>query len=350
MTPSPPQVAFVYPNPRAELAAAVARAEAPDSTLLGQNHLAELGVDARIHDPYLTRRGGGRLRWHLRELALPRELRGYDVVVTPLAALFPLAARSRPALRVVVVNYGLTTMFSRSSRPRRRLLAASAHAAAAHVALADWQADEFARQTGVPRDRFVTIPLGIDERYFAPRVTETQAVHALVLSVGKDEARDYATLTRAVDGLDARVLLAAYPRNVAGVRLPANTTARVVGSPELRDLYARAACVVVPQRRPDYPYGSEGGGLTALLEAMAMAKPVVLTERPVICEYVRDGETALVVPPEDPAALRAAIERVLGDAELAASLGRAARAAVERDYTTRKFAERLAPVLRDLAG
>ena len=38
----PPQVAFVFPNPRAELAAAVARGEAPDSTLLGQNHLGEL--------------------------------------------------------------------------------------------------------------------------------------------------------------------------------------------------------------------------------------------------------------------------------------------------------------------
>jgi hypothetical protein len=34
------QVAFVYPNPRSELVHEVEAGEAPDSTLLGQNHLA----------------------------------------------------------------------------------------------------------------------------------------------------------------------------------------------------------------------------------------------------------------------------------------------------------------------
>src|SRR5918998_6252219 len=144
-----PRLAFVYPNPRAQLAAEVARGEAPDSTLLGQNHMSALGLDARIHDPLLTRRRGGRLRWHARELVLPLELGGYDAVVTPLAALFPLAARLRPRTRVVVVNYGLTTMFERSAAPRRRLLAAAARSAAAHVALADWQGETFARQAGL---------------------------------------------------------------------------------------------------------------------------------------------------------------------------------------------------------
>jgi hypothetical protein len=88
----PPQVAFVYPNPRAELAAQVARGEAPDSTLLGQNHLAALGFDARVYDPALTRRGGGRVRWNLREVTLPWELGDAEVHFTPLAGLFPLAA------------------------------------------------------------------------------------------------------------------------------------------------------------------------------------------------------------------------------------------------------------------
>ena len=90
----PPKVAFVLPNPRAELAAQVAAGEAPDSTLLGQNHLAALGVDARLHDPALTRRGGGRLRWNLREVTLPWELGDADVAFTPLAGLFPLVARA----------------------------------------------------------------------------------------------------------------------------------------------------------------------------------------------------------------------------------------------------------------
>ena len=57
-----------------------------------------------------------------------------------------------------------------------------------------------------------------------------------------------------------------------------------------------------------------------------------------------------LVPPEDPVALRGAIERVLGDPELARSLGSAARARVERANTSPGFAERLAPLLRSAAS
>jgi glycosyltransferase involved in cell wall biosynthesis len=57
----------------------------------------------------------------------------------------------------------------------------------------------------------------------------------------------------------------------------------------------------------------------------------------------------LVVPPEDPAALRAAIERVLADAPLGETLGAAARADVEARLTTRHEAERLAPIFRATA-
>lgn len=341
-----PTVAFVYPNPRARFADDVARGAAPDSTLLGQNHLRALGLDARIHDPLLTRWGAGRLRWHARELLLPFEVGSVRAVVTPLAALFPVAAQLRRALRVVVVNYGLTTMFERSSGARRKILAAAARAADAHVALADWQGETFAAQTGLPRERWRTIPLGIDERWFSPQPAASG--EPLVLTVGKDEARDFATFAEAVRGLDAQVELAVYPRNLEGVRLPPNATARVVGPVELRELYRRAACVVLPQRRSDYPYGSEGGGLTALLEAMASARPVVATARPVLAEYVEHERTAVVVPPEEPEALRQGIERVLGDRDLAAKLGTAAREQVEREHTTRRFAERLAALLGEV--
>jgi glycosyltransferase involved in cell wall biosynthesis len=85
--------------------------------------------------------------------------------------------------------------------------------------------------------------------------------------------------------------------------------------------------------------------LTALLEGMAMAKPIVATERAILRDYVEDGVDALLVPPEDPSALREAIARVLSDRELAERLGAAARARVERNHTTRGFAARPAPVL-----
>ncbi|MDX6388789.1 MAG: glycogen synthase [Gaiellaceae bacterium] len=86
---------------------------------------------------------------------------------------------------------------------------------------------------------------------------------------------------------------------------------------ELQRLYARAAVVACPSRR-------EGFGVTCL-EAMAHGRPVVATPMGGLRDLVVDGETGLVVPARDPAALRAALERLLGDPELRRRLGEAGR-------------------------
>jgi glycosyltransferase involved in cell wall biosynthesis len=71
----------------------------------------------------------------------------------------------------------------------------------------------------------------------------------------------------------------------------------------------------------------------ALAEAMAAGLPVVATATDGTAELVADGRTGLVVDPGDPAALAAAVDRLLGDPELARSLGTAARADVSRRYS-----------------
>jgi glycosyltransferase involved in cell wall biosynthesis len=86
---------------------------------------------------------------------------------------------------------------------------------------------------------------------------------------------------------------------------------------ELHRLYARAAVVACPSRR-------EGFGV-ACLEAMAHGRPVVATSVGGLLDLVVDGETGIVVPPRDPAALRSALERLLADPDLRRRLGVAGR-------------------------
>jgi glycosyltransferase involved in cell wall biosynthesis len=64
---------------------------------------------------------------------------------------------------------------------------------------------------------------------------------------------------------------------------------------------------------------------------MAHGRPVVASAVGGLRDLVVDGETGLLVPPGDVAALRGALERLLGDSELRRRLGAAARArAAER--------------------
>jgi glycosyltransferase involved in cell wall biosynthesis len=344
-------VAFIYPNSRTALLERIARGEAPDTSLLGQNHLYEHGIAATIHNPSLRRRDRRsgllhRITWNLREVTLPWELSGVDLACTPLARVFPVMARVRRAPPVLLISYHLCATYERSSTPARRLLQASIRSAAGVVCISEAGARRLIELTGVDAERVHVAELGVDERYWTPAPV---ASDGYVITVGRDLARDYETFARAMAGLPVRAVLVAKRENLVGVDLPPNVELRLDIAPsEVRELYAGAACVVVPIRREGHRLGSENSGTIALLEAMAMQRPAIVTDRSTLGDYVRAGETVITVPAEDPAALRAALERVLGDPTLAGSLGSSARRAVDDRFTTRAFAGRLAHVIRRL--
>jgi glycosyltransferase involved in cell wall biosynthesis len=73
---------------------------------------------------------------------------------------------------------------------------------------------------------------------------------------------------------------------------------------------------------------------------MRWAKPVIGCRAGGIPEVVRDGETGLLVPPGDSAALEAAIVRLLADGELRARIGANGRASVEGELSAATMAER----------
>jgi colanic acid/amylovoran biosynthesis glycosyltransferase len=81
--------------------------------------------------------------------------------------------------------------------------------------------------------------------------------------------------------------------------------------------------------------GNRDGLPTVILEAMALGTPVVSTPVTGIPEVVRDGETGLLVPEHDPAALAAALRRLLDDADGRERTAVAARALVEAEYDRR---------------
>jgi glycosyltransferase involved in cell wall biosynthesis len=100
--------------------------------------------------------------------------------------------------------------------------------------------------------------------------------------------------------------------------------------------YRRAELLVHPARW-------EGFGL-ALLEAMLAARPVVATRVSAAPEIVADGETGVLVPPDDPGALAQAVLGLLGDPGRAAALGEAGLARAQSDFSVERMAERTAAV------
>jgi glycosyltransferase involved in cell wall biosynthesis len=116
---------------------------------------------------------------------------------------------------------------------------------------------------------------------------------------------------------------------------------------EVASYLAKADVLVAPSA----PTKIEREGIpVVLMEAMATGLPVVASDLSGIPELVRHDETGLLVPPGDPAALAAALRRLVEDPELRARLGRAGRETIEDEYDLRRNAAALAVLFAEVAS
>jgi colanic acid/amylovoran biosynthesis glycosyltransferase len=100
-----------------------------------------------------------------------------------------------------------------------------------------------------------------------------------------------------------------------------------------------APCVVGQDQNRD-------GLPTVLLEAMALGTPCISTDVTGIPEVLRDGETGLMVSQHDPAALAAALERLLVDAALRVRLATKARRLIEAEFDSQRNTAHLQAIFR----
>ncbi len=83
----------------------------------------------------------------------------------------------------------------------------------------------------------------------------------------------------------------------------------------------------------------------AVLEAMSHGLPIIATRVQGVDEIVHDDENGLLIPLEDPAALSAAMLRLLGNPSERQRLGRSARQTIESDYTVERMCRQYERVL-----
>jgi glycosyltransferase involved in cell wall biosynthesis len=165
-----------------------------------------------------------------------------------------------------------------------------------------------------------------DEHFFRPGLATIEP--DLICAAGQ-LLRDYDCLVDAVRDLPVRVQIAAgspwIEHKLEPTRaLPPNVSWGKLNRFKLRDLYSRSALAVVPIKQNHYQTG-----IATILEMMAMGKCVIATRTHSQTDTIVDGVTGIYVPPGDPAALRAAISRMLDAPERAAEIGRAARRFME---------------------
>ncbi len=185
---------------------------------------------------------------------------------------------------------------------------------------------------GIAKERVIFTPFMVDHHFFSTKNARpgdplhlTEDPKPLICAVGL-EFRDYPTLIEAVNGLDVKVIIAAgspwskRKDSTQGQAVPENITVKRFSQYDLRDVYAASRLMVMPL----YPVAFQAG-VTAILEAMAMGKPVICSRTPGQTDVIVDGQNGIYVPPGDPAALRQAIQNLLDQTEKSDIMGQMGR-------------------------
>lgn len=249
-------------------------------------------------------------------------------------------------------------IYSTAPRVRNDTLAWKVRAAAAVIAISRYGA-ELLQALAAPdaRHRIVTVHVGIPLELFAEAPWPDDAGPLRLLSVARwCEKKGLDTL------LDACALLrdrgVAFELRLFGDGpLRAELTARwtrlglheyvTLGGPLAQEDVARemraAHAFVLPCRRDRT--GDMDGIPTVFMEAMATGRPVVSCGISGIPELVRPGETGLLTPSDDPAAIADAIARLAADRALAQRLGAAGRALVVEQHDQRGCARAMLAVV-----
>jgi len=204
---------------------------------------------------------------------------------------------------------------------------------------------------GVPRSRVVVIPNGIElERYDPVRARGSDWRERLGVP-------DDAILVGGIGRLTAQKGFDDLIRAFAAIDRPDVWLAIAGDGPdweELRELarmFDVSGRVLIPGFVDDVPgllaaldlfvlSSRQEGHPMVMLEAMAMAKPVVATGIPGVGDTIADGVEGRLVPAGDLAALANAMVALIDDREGAGRLGRNARKKIEREYTVERMVRR----------
>ncbi len=305
----------------------------------------------------------------LRPLAAPPPQHGVAHAVSGGVAVLPgLAARERHGVPLLLTEHGVylrERYLGYRTAPYRwpvkavilgffRLLAEESYRQAALITPGNRYNRLWEEQGGADPGSIRTVYNGVDPAAFPPAGPEPESL-TLSWAGRVDPIKDLETLIRAFalvrDRLpDVRLrLFGGTPRGGEAYRERCEALAAELGHgdavtfegrvDDIKDAYAAGNVVMLSSISEGFPF--------TLIEAMSCGRATVSTDVGGVREAV--GDTGLVVPPRDPAAMAAAALELLGDPVRRRAMGEAARLRVIEQFTLRQTIDTFRSIYHELA-
>lgn len=181
----------------------------------------------------------------------------------------------------------------------------------------------------LPLSRFEFVPL---QRAEIPVTEQEEINNPFLLAMGSAQ-RDYPTFFKAVEKLGLRTVVVAGKHALAGLTIPENVEVKFgLTIDQCLQLAQKARISVVPLLD-----NQTASGQVTIIEAMRMNRPIVATRCIGSEDYLKNGETGLLVEPHSVDDLAQNIERLWNDQELRHTIGKQAG-----DYSSKHFSDEAA--------
>lgn len=256
------------------------------------------------------------------------------------AALFHFRTLGKSTSQTVVTFQ--TALFDQSASVKG-LVPTILNNARSVVAVSDAAARNIWRHTGFPLDKISIVFPGVPDELFIERSRKNTVLPTVVFLGRLVHDKGVDTVIQAMSLLKQRVIF-----NVIGdgpERPVLEALARKLGLRDIvhfaghvnddmrRDMLASAHVMVVPSRH------EELFGMVAVEGALS-GLPVIAARSGGLPEVVSNGETGIVVPPENPSAWAQALDRLFTDPQLAARMGKSGRERALREFSFTKTVDR----------
>lgn len=176
---------------------------------------------------------------------------------------------------------------------------------------------------GFPQTKITHVFNWVDDEFFAPLGDIHSGTDSLTFVACGAENRDYETLRRAARIAPGETLVFGHgffgPTKEIGQQEPETAFVPMprVSFERLREYYNRARAIVVPLNAVHY-----AAGVTGMVEAMSMGRPVIVTRSPGIEEYCTDIDQSLLVLPHDPIQMSKAMQLIASDSDAVSKHGK----------------------------
>lgn len=188
------------------------------------------------------------------------------------------------------------------------------------------------------------VPMGSDDSFFKLKEKNVTRENNLIVSVGKDRARDYRTLILAAKMLPkVKFIIVCRELNLPKISIPKNVEIRKeVPYSDVKNLYHQATAIAIPIREM---YRSSGQ--MSLTDSLQSATPVIISNVIGIRHYdLTNNKNALLVEPENVASLQAAINVLVTSKKLQREIKNNINS-VAKKFSTKNYSNKLISVVEE---